>query len=245
MRKLCWGQVITKMMISGMAAALLLAIYGSEARAVSVPISNHSFEAPNVGGSYAIAVPDSWVGVGTSNAFLENSAAVGFSGGDGTQYLGLDNSGSYIYQDLGMAFAANTVYTIDLASAHRDGFSHSTVEFGLFSSTAIGTDIGTPGFMDIQGVWSGSGNPSGDNQFNKLRDASLLHTIGTGTLGNVYSFTTGAAPPTGNVVVFVRDAGNLRVNIDNIRLDASAVPEPATLLLAGCGLSLTALRRRR
>jgi hypothetical protein len=93
--------------------------------------------------------------------------------------------------------------------------------------------------MDLQGVWTGSGNPDGDDMFNLLRDASVLQTIGTGALGGVYSHTTGGSVPTGNVVVFIRNATGSRINFDNVRLDATAIPEPATVfLLAGCGVML-------
>jgi predicted esterase len=191
--------------------------------AVSIPILNPSFEAPAVPGSYAVTVPDNWLAsAGLTDTFVEDSASVGFTGGDGAQYAGMDTGGGYIYQNLGVPFTANTTYTINLASAHRVGFSHGTVEFGLFSSNAIGTNVGTPGFMNIQGVWSGSGNPDADDQFNQLRDASVLHAIGSGALGNVYKYTTGAVAPTGNLAVFVRDASGGRVNFDNIRLAANA-----------------------
>jgi hypothetical protein len=215
--------------------------------AASVPISNHSFESPDVMGSWQDGVPTGWTaGGGLTGRWLENNAAVGFTGGDGVQHAALDTNGGFIYQDLGIAFAANTKYTIDLATAHRDGFAHGLLEWGLFSSDAIGTDIGTPGFADIQGVWNGSGNPSGDNVWNTLRDASLLSTIGTGSLGKVYTHTTGAVAPTGNLVVFIRDVNGGRETFDNIRLDAMAIPEPAAMTLAALALgALLAFGRRK
>jgi hypothetical protein len=184
------------------------------------------------------------------HTFVETSASVGFSGGDAVQYAGLadDSSpGGYIYQDLGVSFAPLTKYTIDIASAHRSGFNHATLQFGLFSSDAIGTDVGTAGFADIQGVWTGSGNPDADDQFNQLRDASVLQTIGSGALGHVYEYTTGLVPPTGNIVVFIRHQNNGgRINVDNVRLDATLIPEPSgMLLLASCGLIVVAAGRRR
>jgi len=235
-----------RLLLVGGAALAGLAVCSTPAPAAPVPIANHSFESPSVGGSFAVVAPDNWVAVAAPDTFIEDNAAVGFSGGDGAQYVGLDNDGGYIYQSLGVPFAPLFKYTIDLASAHRAGFGHGVVQFGLFSSDAIGTDVGTPGFMDVQGVWTGSGNPSADDQFNQLRDASVLHTIGTGSLGNVYSHTTGLVPPTGNLVVFIRDASGGRVNVDNIRLDATLIPEPASALLAaGFGLALVAAGRRR
>ena len=210
---------------------LVLGLVGST-EAVPVAIVNPSFESPDAMGGFQNVLPDNWLaGGGLTAQWVESNAAVGFSGGDGVQHAGLDTDGGYIYQDLGATFAANTKYTIDLASAHRSGFNHGIVEYGLFSSNAIGTDIGTAGSMDIQGVWTGSGNPSGDDQFNQLRDASVLSTIGTGSLGNVYTYTTGAVAPTGNMVVFIRDASGGRQTFDNIRLDATPIPEPTGVVL--------------
>lgn len=244
----CDAMMLFKSMSAAAVAASVLVLGLSvQAKAAPVPIANHSFESPDVMGGWQDVLPDNWLGGGgLAGRWVENNASVGFSGGDGVQHAGIDTDGGYIYQDLGVAFAANTKYTIDLASAHRAGFNHGIVEFGLFSSDAIGTDVGTPGFMDIQGVWSGSGNPSGDDQFNQLRDASLLSTIGTGSLGNVYTYTTGGVAPSGNVVVFIRDASGGRQTFDNIRLDATPIPEPAgiVLMMAACG-SLLAVGARR
>lgn len=246
MRLILMTKPTQKMKLGVIAASLLLGLPVQRVDADDVPITNSSFESPDAAGSWAPGVPSSWVGSsGIGNAFVESSASVGFTGGDGAQYAGLDSSGDYIYQDLGVAFAANTTYTIDLAGAHRSGFSHGTVEFGLFSSDTLGTDVGTPGFLDLQGVWTGSGNPDGDDMFNVLRDASALQTLGTGALGGVYSYTTGGSAPTGNVAVFIRNATGNRINFDNVRLDATAIPEPATLvLLTGCCMALAAGRKR-
>jgi hypothetical protein len=238
---------VNTMKFTLLAAALSFLICVHDVQAVSISIQNYSFESPTVPGSYSVTVPTSWsASAGLTDTFVEDSAAVGFSGGDAAQYAGMDTGGGYIYQDLGVPFTPFTTYTIDMASAHRAGFSHGAVEFGLFSSSAVGTNVGTPGFMDIQGVWPGSGNPDGDAQYNVLRDASVLHTIGSGSLGNIYSFTTGTLAPAGNLVAYIRDANGGRINVDNIRLDASPVPEPATvLLMTSFGATLVATVRRR
>ena len=58
-------------------------------------------------------------------------------------------------------------------------------------------------------------------------------------------FTTGAVAPAGNVVVLLGADGPAgRSHFDNIRLDATAVPEPASALL-GALAGLVLLRRRR
>jgi hypothetical protein len=252
------SKVFNTVKLAGMAASLFVLVLAPRVQAVPITIQNYSFEQPTTppGQTWFDGPITNWTPSPAGlHTYVETNASVGFSGGDAVQYAGIaDNAspGGYIYQDLGVPFAPLTTYKIDIASAHRSGYGHATANFGLFSSNAIGTDIGTPGFADIQGVWTGSGNPDADNQFNQLRDASVLQTIdingdGVGSLGHVYSFTTGAVAPTGNLVAFIRHQNNGgRINVDNIRLDATAVPEPASMvLLASCVVALVAVRRYR
>jgi hypothetical protein len=235
----------------GLVAVVVLSIVACSGRvsAVELAVANHTFEDPDVmadadPNNYIVVLPTGWTDNGAPSAFVEDCGALGFSGCDGVQYAGTD--GGEIYQDLGVPFAPETTYTVDVATAHRSGTTHSSLEFGLYDSGAIGTDLATAGFADIQGVWTGSGNPDGDDMFNVMRDASVLSTIGTGTLGQPFTFTTGSTPPTGNVVVFLRNAGTNRVNFDNVRVVATAIPEPSSLLIAvGSGLLWATLRKRR
>lgn len=213
-------------------AALVLAGYASTALAVDIPIDNSGFELPDAAGTYVVQVPDGWTAsAGLDDVFVEDTASVNMSGGDGLQYAGMDSNvgaGSYIYQDLGIPFQAGMAYQVDLAGAHRAGTTHGTVEFGVFSSDAIGVDLGTPGFIDLQGVWAGSGNPDADDMFDVFRDASALNAIGSGALGNTSYYFAGSSVPSGNVVVYVRDAQqSARINFDNIRLDESPGFNPA------------------
>lgn len=216
--------------VAGAAASVVLCAWIGNAQAISIPILNYSFESPDAAGGFMDGVPTGWTGVagdGDLYTWVENNASITFTGGDGVQHGGIEESDGYIYQDLGVPFQANKTYRLNLASAHRAGTTHGTVQFGLFSSSALGTDIGTPGFMDLQGVWDGSGNPDADNQFNQLRDASDLQKIdingdGLETLGRAYKFDTGSTPAPGNIVVFIRHVGGGRIQYDNIRLDEVA-----------------------
>lgn len=225
-------------------AAVAVVTLSGIAKADPLAVANFSFEDPDAAGSYVVGLPTDWLDNGASGPFVEDCGAVGFSGCDGAQYGGLD--GGEIYQDLGVPFAPYTKYTVDVATAHRSGFTHGTLEFGLYDSGAIGTELATAGFADIQGVWSGSGNPDGDDMFNVMRDASALAAIGSGALGQPFTFTTGATAPGGNVAVFLRSPGGARVDFENVRVDATEIPEPATgaLVVIGCGLVGAMLRRR-
>ncbi|MBC8126527.1 MAG: PEP-CTERM sorting domain-containing protein, partial [Gloeobacteraceae cyanobacterium ES-bin-144] len=159
---------------------------------------------------------------------------------DGVQYAGnYDNDQSssdptvpgssiYFYQDLGVAFAANSTYTVTLAVGNRDITGNSNdgiTQFGLFSGLAIGTDLGTATSVD------------GDTEVTLNEFAEFS-----------YSFTTGAIAPTGNVVGFFRaiaDADGIRASVDNFRVEVEPVPEPSTSLLGALGiLGLLGVRRR-
>jgi hypothetical protein len=220
--------VLKTMQVAGLATSVVLGFWAASAEAISIPIPNFSFEMPDAAGGFMNGVPTSWTGVaqdGNLFSWVENNSSIGFTGGDGAQHGGIEEGDGYIYQDLGVPFQANKTYRLNLASAHRAGWTNGTIQFGLFSSNAVGTNIGTPGFMDAHGVWSGSGNPDADNQFNQLRDASALQKIdlngdGLESLGHIYKFDAGSTPPTGNIVVFIRQHGSVgRIQFDNVRLD--------------------------
>jgi hypothetical protein len=203
---------------------------------VSIPIDNPSFELPTIppgGQTWNDGPITDWTSSPAGLAtFVETNASVGFTGGDAAQHGGFSDANSpdgYIYQDMGVPFQANMTYRVDIAGAHRSGFNHATMQFGVFSSNAIGATLGTPGFIDLQGIWTGRvpPNPDADDMFNTLRDASLLNTLdvngdGIGSLGRRSRFDAGDTPPTGNVVVFIRHPGDGdRITFDNIRLDES------------------------
>lgn len=117
MQRRCVMIALKTTKLAVVAASLLLLSCGGRVEAAPVPIVNHSFEAPDVMGGFQNVLPDNWAaGGGLAAQWVENNTAVGFSGGDGSQHAGLDTDGGYIYQDSGVAFAANTKYTIDLAS---------------------------------------------------------------------------------------------------------------------------------
>lgn len=199
-----------KTIILGASLALLLAS-ASSIHAATITVQNPSFEIATGGGSFPPA--DFWPG----SSFTENSASVGITtGGDGPRHNGQD-SNSTANQDLGVAFLADTVYTLTIAIGNRTsdpGNPTGTARFGL---TDGGTEVGT---------FTGATSPGGT------------------FLDSTYVFTTGAVAPTGNVGIRLQGV-NGRGLFDNVRLDASPVPEPSTALCALIGGSLILARRRR
>ena len=189
----------------------------------TVDLQNPSFELPDAVGTFLNQVPDQWSysDPEVNEVFVENLGSIGQTGGEGLQYAGIQNIGSYLYQNAAVAFQPDTTYIVDLAGGVRGGFGTGIVEFGLFSSDEIGTPVGGyPGQMDLDGIREASGNPDADNALNRLRDATSLATIGSGSLGRPYVLVTGSTAPTGNLVVYIRHVSGMRVMFDNIRIIA-------------------------
>ena len=149
------------------------------------------------------------------NSFTEISTDVGLSGGHLARYGG-QNANTTGSQDLAVGFLANSVYTLTISIGDRaTGDLSGTVNFGL---TAGGTPQGS--FTQVTTA------QIDDNTFQDF----------------IYTLTTGAVAPTGNVgIKFSADTTGRGV-FDNVRLEV--VPEPSTALCAVIG-GLALLRRRR
>ena len=197
------------------------------ANAQELEVRNHSFEEPSA--NFTPGPPQEWESFkpNAPGMWTENTASTGMVGGDAFQHAGMNSFEAYIYQDLNVAFRANTIYTVEVATSHRSNFPNGILEFGLFSSSEIGTDLGLAGYSDLHGVWIGSGNPDADNLLNRFRDSTELDSIGSGSLAEPYTFATSEFPPTGNVVVFLRMADkvdqNRRIQFDNVRVLAVTI----------------------
>lgn len=215
------------MIFSRISLVCCLIFLGSvSAFAEELVVLNHSFEMPVA--NLTNETPLEWTASSTvSTVWTENSELISLVNGDLDQYAGMNRSDGYIYQDLGVAFLPDTTYSIEVATAHRSGHLHAVLEFGLFSSSDIGTDLGTAGFSAMQSVWVGSGNPDADNALGLFRDIAELDAIGTGSLAEPFSYSTSSTPPEGNVVVFMRIVNTLnsnrRVQFDNVRVTAVPV----------------------
>ncbi len=138
-------------------SALSVAIFASGlANGAAIPVNNASFEDNVLGGNaWADAIPNGWFSEGNvagtpgapttdpnfNNTFLELSSAIGATGGDGPNNLGVRTNG-FIYQDLGVLFQPNTTYTVDIM-VNRRGAANNVGYFGIADSTA--SLLGTPG----------------------------------------------------------------------------------------------------
>ncbi len=131
-----------------------------------------------------------------------------------------------IYQELATTLVANTTYTMTIDIGNRVG----------------GGNAGNPGTPEI---YLGYGSTPGVNYLISIDNASLPAQIDGDWVKWSGQFTTGASP--------VGEGQALRVELnngsnvgwfDNVRLDATPIPEPsAAILLAAAGVGL--FRRKR
>lgn len=191
------------------------------AQAASVAVGNHSFEDPVLAaGGWSDATPPSWNEsvLNGANSFTEYIN--GFAA-EGTQHQGTQGAES-LWQVLGVAWAPNTNYTLTVASGNRAGFTTAggITQISLESSNeSVGASLA-----------SAQVDPATHSVAGAFADFSLL-------------YSTGAVAPTGTIRIVLTNAGAGRSHFDNVRLDASPIPEPSVLGLAG--LSALALGRRR
>ena len=205
---------------SGLSVAFLLLASLASSHAASITVGNFSFEDnTSVGG---FPPPTIW-NLGTGNTYTEDTASISLTEGTGARHGGLDDLGSFS-QDLGVTFLPSTVYTLTVAVGNRQAnvFNGSSG----FSNFGLTADNGT--------------TPLGPF----TQEAGIVNAFTDYT----YTFTTGLVAPTGNVGILLTNSNGptgRRALFDNVRLDATAVPEPSAALLGGLGLLGLLVRRRR
>ncbi len=210
---------------------LLIGIFGALtglSQGASITIQNPGFEAPNLTGGGAtwsndLAPGGGWLNqdntASSGNSFIE---AIGGFAAEGAQHIGVASAWG-IGQDTGQVFAADTRYTLLIAAGNRN------------------TSFTVAGNATQYGLVDGIGGIHAANTF----DASA---VAEGTFADapalVFDVPAGSPLIGQPVIVGLASAGPGRAHFDNVRLDASAIPEPTSGLLAGlAGLML--LRRKR
>ena len=205
----------------------ILAASIAAANAAAITIENSSFETAALDPGGWNNTLDSWVNPGVAgDTFIEYIA--GFSA-EGDQHIGLQAPAGggiqTIYQDLAESFAPNTVYSLVAATGNRNA------------------SFSTPGVSSaIYGLADSSGSV--------LASIEALAPAAESTFedGPTLTFTTPASGgPNGPIrIVLMNDSATPgRAHFDNIRLDASPIPEPVTTGLIALGSVLLLRRRRR
>jgi hypothetical protein len=219
-------------------AAMLFAL---SAHATPVVVNNFSFEDP-VAADAALntATPTSWTTSGGSGTWKgvynpTNTQFAGATGSPGTlpssaagaqaAFFQYNGAVGYLFQNVG-ALLPDTQYTLTAAVGHRlDNSSDVTAFVGLVN----GVDL--------------TGTPLSSNTFAFIN--------GTSTKGIftdlVTSFTTGSSVSGDLTIAIGVTAGVNRGNapqmvMDNVRLDATTIPEPSSMILIcivlGCSFAV-------
>jgi hypothetical protein len=218
--------------VSKSCVAVLVTVLGATAcQAAQVIVSNSSFEDQALSaGGWTNNTPPGWQEpppVNGGDSFTEYIA--GFSS-DGVNHEGIANR-SFIFQDLGVPAQPLTSYTLTVGVGNRnDNFTQpgNISRFSLLAGGETGTVIAT---RDVDASTFADGS---------FQDFSAIGV-------------TGAAAPAGNLTIRLEvvstgtPPGNAdRAHFDNVRLDASPVPEPSALgVLSAVSVAGLGLGRRR
>jgi len=199
--------------------ALGVAVTASSASA-SLVVLNSSFEAPDVGVFAGSA--DDWtqLGVGADGAGVLNGGFFGITVPDGDQ-VAFANPGIGLSQVLVDVLTADTLYKLTVAIGTRDRAIPETSEYEI--------RILAGGIL----LASVSDTLNENTPFSDIM-VSYTATPADTQLGQLLQ------------VEIATIGGTKQAIFDNVRLDATVVPEPSALLLAGLGiLGLFGSARRR
>ena len=206
-------------------------VVGAHAAAVIVP--NSSFDTPTLAdGGFGLPAT-SWTG-----AAVFNPQDAQFSGSSGSgnlpspalgqqcAYLGSSSLGSLATTSPLTNILADTAYRLTVALGSRLDFPTDPIGTVTLSFLANGTPI-----------------PGGSTTITTNTTAISLGTFADFTT----SFTTNASSPQigQNLTASISYTGGRQVMIDNVRVDATAVPEPTSTILLASALSFLWQRRRR
>ncbi|MFA5205309.1 MAG: PEP-CTERM sorting domain-containing protein [Lentisphaeria bacterium] len=241
------------------AAILLMA---GVAQAAVVSVENSSFESPNLAADSTFSVQpyddgnvvaeSGWDFRGGYRDLFDNRTAHAAYGDGGSQYMTLFYQDAQVNVNPGLAigrftqtlatdFAANTTYTLKVQVARNTSWNYAGYEVGLASGAAYWAGI-TDNDYSLGGTWDA------------VKTTGAKATVdGAWTLVTLNYTTPASGGPVGSPIVLVFAGGllgntagdeNYVVLYDAVSLEASSVPEPATLGLLALG-GLVLLRRRR
>ena len=212
---------------SAVVAALGGMLLGTSVWAVPIAVTNHSFEAPDVssGGNTWSDVNLNWGDDAGASGDEFTEMIAGFAA-DGLQHTGVQAMSS-LMQDLGDTYAARTRYTLSVGVGNRANFTSAG------NQTIVRLADATDGSILAESIFDASLIPVG-----AFEDRSLSYITGAagGSIGNAI-----------RIELAVGDAAFGRAHFDNVRLDATVIPEPGAIVLLGLGLLGVAARtwRRR
>lgn len=134
-------------------------------------------------------------GAGDGDSFMEN---IPLFSSEGSNHVGLNN-GYYVWQDTGVAWEADRVYTLVVSAGYRaaqTGGTNSTFYALMSGTTTLGAanspttaDLATSAELQASMEWNVVGNVTAE----RFGEAPAL------------KFTTDATPPAGNIIILLGD----------------------------------------
>ncbi|MCU0316733.1 MAG: PEP-CTERM sorting domain-containing protein [Fimbriimonadaceae bacterium] len=210
---------------------LSILLIGSASASSSLLVKNHSFEAQALGfGSffYSPTPVTDWTstGPGGPDRGVWHTTAPGKDGLN----IAFAYANNSVAQQLVASLEANSTYTFRVLLGRPGDNTRATVE--LYAGGTVAGGMVTGGTL--------------------LKGQTFQVPFKSDLSMDEYSFQY-SSPMTGSAIsqpLAIRIAGTTvpgesYVSFDNVRLDVEAVPEPATLLVAGLGSLAVALRRRK
>ena len=199
-------------------AAAMTSLAATSAEAANVVVPNASFEDPDITGQ-TTGIPTGWSRDGANGGMADRVQST-----DGDQHIWANGPGAAgpvtFYITLAEPITVGTTYTLTVDVFQTDNFTGSEATISLYGSDA--------GFGTALVENAGIAPPQNGTLF----DQTVMFTA---TAGQATGQTLGIA---------LTGSGGTQVRFDNVRLDATAVPEPGAMALLGLG-GLGFLTRRR
>lgn len=202
---------------------LLLALSGA-AHAAIVTVPGFSFEDPATA-TYQNNFVTGWAFPSTGLAGVQNTGSVAMGGTTGSQYGYLNASGVLYSAASLLTIAGNMTYTLTVDVANRSGFAGTAAEMALYA--------GSPGAGGAVAVTTGNFNEAVDSTFRQYQLAWNVLPGNTNIGNDLYIWLGNNSPAPG------------QFEFDNVRLDATEIPEPSALALVALVLAPAFLRRRQ